>query len=50
MLGTHGHGALARALIGSVSSAVARRAECPVLLVPPRYWQERREREERLRR
>ncbi|NLG63828.1 MAG: universal stress protein [Candidatus Cloacimonetes bacterium] len=50
VLGTHGHGALARALIGSVSSAVARRAECPVLLVPPRYWQERREREERLRR
>lgn len=50
VLGTHGHGALARALIGSVSSMVARRAGCPVLLVPPRYWQERRAREERLRR
>jgi nucleotide-binding universal stress UspA family protein len=50
VLGTHGQGALARALIGSVSSVVARRVGCPVLLVPPRYWQERREREERLRR
>ncbi|HEX6925277.1 MAG TPA: universal stress protein [Longimicrobiaceae bacterium] len=35
VLGTHGRGALARALIGSVSSAVVRQAECPVLLVPP---------------
>jgi nucleotide-binding universal stress UspA family protein len=35
VLGTHGHGALARALIGSVSSTVARQTEVPVLLVPP---------------
>lgn len=35
VLGTHGRGALGRALIGSVSSAVVRQAECPVLLVPP---------------
>ncbi|MHB1167812.1 MAG: universal stress protein [Longimicrobiales bacterium] len=48
VLGTHGQGALARALIGSVSSLVARRARCPVLMVPPRYWQERREREQRI--
>jgi nucleotide-binding universal stress UspA family protein len=38
VMGTHGHGALARALIGSVSSSVSRRAECPLLLVPPGYW------------
>jgi nucleotide-binding universal stress UspA family protein len=35
VIGTHGNGAIARALIGSVSSAVVRDAECPVLLVPP---------------
>lgn len=38
VLATHGHGALARALVGSTASAVARRAPCPVLLVPPRMW------------
>lgn len=38
VLATHGHGALRRALIGSVASAVARRARCPVLLVPPALW------------
>lgn len=38
ILATHGHGALKRALIGSVASAVARRADCPVLLVPPALW------------
>jgi nucleotide-binding universal stress UspA family protein len=38
VLATHGHGALKRALIGSVASAVARRANCPVLLVPPALW------------
>lgn len=38
VLGTHGHGALKRALIGSVASAVARTAPCPVLLVPPPRW------------
>lgn len=35
VLGTHGHGVVKRALIGSVASGVARRAPCPVLLVPP---------------
>ncbi len=35
VLGTHGHGAVKRALIGSVASGVARAAVCPVLLVPP---------------
>lgn len=38
VVATHGHGALARALVGSTASAVARRAPCPVLLVPPRLW------------
>jgi nucleotide-binding universal stress UspA family protein len=38
VLATHGHGALRRALNGSVASAVARRATCPVLLVPPAMW------------
>lgn len=36
VLGTHGRSALGRALLGSVSSAVARRSEIPTLLVPPR--------------
>lgn len=40
VLATHGHGALVRALIGSTASSVARRAPCPVLLVPPRLWRE----------
>ncbi|HEU4455704.1 MAG TPA: universal stress protein [Longimicrobium sp.] len=40
VLATHGHGALKRALIGSVASAVARAAPCPVLLVPPSRWSE----------
>jgi len=35
VLGTHGHGAIRRALLGSVASTVARAAPCPVLLVPP---------------
>ncbi len=38
VLATHGHGALKRALIGSVASGVARRASHPVLLVPPAMW------------
>lgn len=40
VIATHGHGAVRRALIGSVASAVARGAPCPVLLVPPRLWNE----------
>lgn len=35
VLGTRGRGALKRALLGSVAGSVARRATCPVLLVPP---------------
>ncbi|HEU0078622.1 MAG TPA: universal stress protein [Longimicrobiaceae bacterium] len=38
VLDTHGHGALRRALVGSIASAVARGAGCPVLLVPPALW------------
>ncbi len=38
VLATHGHGAVKRALIGSTASAVAQRAGCPVLLVPPSWW------------
>lgn len=38
VLGTHGQSAHTRALVGSVSSAVARRAERPLLLVPPGLW------------
>lgn len=35
VLGTHGLTGLRRALLGSTASAVARRATCPILLVPP---------------
>jgi nucleotide-binding universal stress UspA family protein len=38
VLGTHGHNALGRALIGSTTSGVARNAPCAVLLVPPALW------------
>ncbi len=41
VMGTHGYGAVKRALIGSVASGVARSAGCPVLLVPPALWQGR---------
>jgi nucleotide-binding universal stress UspA family protein len=34
VMGTRGRGALGRVLMGSVASAVAREAPCPVLLVP----------------
>lgn len=39
VLATHGRNALQRALIGSVASKVARRAECGVMMVPPRLWE-----------
>lgn len=45
VMGTHGHSAASREAIGSVSSAIARRAECPVLLVPPAFWMTRQARE-----
>jgi universal stress protein E len=38
VMGTHGYGALGRALIGSITSRVARAAPCPMLLVPPALW------------
>lgn len=34
VIGSHGHGALYRALVGSVSEGVIRGSRCPVLLVP----------------
>lgn len=36
VLGSHGHGALYRALLGSISEAVVRKATCPVLIIPVR--------------
>jgi len=35
VVATHGHGAVRRALLGSVASSIARGAPCPLLLVPP---------------
>lgn len=35
VLGTHGLSGLRRALLGSTASAIARRATCPIMLVPP---------------
>ena len=34
VLGSHGHGALYKALLGSTSDGVLRRSECPVMVVP----------------
>ena len=34
ILGSHGHGALHRALVGSVAEGVLRKAPCPVMIVP----------------
>jgi nucleotide-binding universal stress UspA family protein len=34
VIGSHGHGALYRALLGSVSEGVVRAARCPILVVP----------------
>ena len=36
ILGSHGHAALHRALLGSVSEGVLRAATCPILIVPSR--------------
>jgi nucleotide-binding universal stress UspA family protein len=36
--GSRGRGALKRALLGATSSALASRAPCSVLLLPPRMW------------
>jgi nucleotide-binding universal stress UspA family protein len=42
VLATHGRGAVSRALVGSVTSAVARDSKVCVLLVPPSLWRSRR--------
>ncbi len=34
VIGSHGHGALHKALVGSVSAGIIRQASCPVLIVP----------------
>jgi nucleotide-binding universal stress UspA family protein len=34
VLGSHGHGRLHRAVLGSISAACARRARCPVVIIP----------------
>lgn len=36
VVGTHGHGPVRRALVGSVAMGLAQSAPCPVLVVPPR--------------
>lgn len=36
VVGSRGHGALRAAILGSVSTAVVRKAPCPVVVVPPR--------------
>jgi nucleotide-binding universal stress UspA family protein len=40
VMATHGYGAVKRALLGGTAQSVARRAPCPVLMVPPRMWVE----------
>lgn len=40
VMATHGFGAFKRALVGGTAHSVARKASCPVLMVPPRMWVE----------
>ncbi|MGW0179450.1 universal stress protein [Nocardia sp. NPDC003345] len=39
--GTHGRSAIARGLLGSVSTALARHAHCPVAVIPASYSEDR---------
>lgn len=36
VIGTHGRGALAQALLGGVAARCLRQAKCPVVVIPPR--------------
>lgn len=44
VVGTHGYGALGRGLLGSVSTALARHAHCPVAVIPETYAEHEEER------
>ncbi|MEU4312135.1 universal stress protein [Nocardia sp. NPDC024068] len=44
VVGTHGYGALGRGLLGSVSTALARHAHCPVAVIPESYAEHEDER------
>lgn len=37
VVGSHGHGALYKAILGSVSEGIIHKASCPVLIVPYRH-------------
>jgi nucleotide-binding universal stress UspA family protein len=37
VIGSHGHGALYKALVGSVSEGIIRKASCSVLIIPNHY-------------
>ncbi len=36
ILGSHGHGALHKALVGSITNSVLKKTTCPVLIIPSR--------------
>ncbi|MGL5938967.1 MAG: universal stress protein, partial [Waterburya sp.] len=38
VLGSHGHGAVYRTLVGSVSEGIIHKASCPVLIVPAKKF------------
>lgn len=38
IMGSHGHGAIHKALTGSVCEGILRKANCPVLVVPARHY------------